>query len=443
MNNVFKQIIFWILKTAAKIQLLKIKPVIIGVGGSSGKTSLSSVITVILKEKYRVKNSSGKNSQTGIPLSILDIDPGNYTPIDWIRIVLECPLKLLINWQRYEYFIAEMGIDGPNEPNNMSYLLKILTPKIAVLTNITFEHSEYFENIVENMDLKTKAEKVLKLTAKQENLLLSSVPSRGEVIVNLDDKFIRKNIESIVANKTTVSIQNNKTDLYVSKVESSLSYFKTSIVYQDKNYLISIEKPLSEHYAASFALALAVCLKVEISIKEAISYLEKNFVLPPGRMSVFEGVKNTIIIDSSYNNATLPPILDILDFLDKNAEKKRKVAIIGDMRELGFMTKKLHEAVAAKIVKTVDLAILVGPSMQKYVAPILENKVKYKSYLTFTEVKKDILDLINPGDLILVKSSQNDLFLERMVEFLLEDKKNVKFLCRRSSIWDLKRAQTD
>lgn len=442
MNSVFKQIVFWILKEAAKIQLYKIKPIIIAVGGSSGKTSLSNTIAIILKQKYKVKNSSGKNSHTGIPLSILDIDPGNYTFFDWIRIVCETFLKLLTNWEKYDYFVAEMGIDGPSEPNNMSYLLRILTPDIAVLTNISQEHSMYFEAMVKSSDLKTKEEQVLLSIAKEENLLLSAVSDKGTAVVNLDDKLIKENIKNISANTITVSQNDKNADLFISKVNPSLTFFKLNVVYKNKEYLISIKNPLPKHYAASFALALGVCLKAEIGIKEAVSFLEKNFMLPPGRMSVFEGVKNTTIIDSSYNNATLPPVLDLLEFLLENAGKKRKVAIIGDMRELGFMTEKLHKALAEKIAKTVDFAVLIGPSVQKYVEPVLKDKTCYKSFTTFTEAKKELLDLINKNDLILIKSSQNTLFLERAVEFLLKDKKNVKYLCRRGDVWDLKRAQT-
>src|SRR5680860_53938 len=225
MKSIFKQIIFWILKTAAKIQLCKIKPTVIAVGGSSGKTSLSGLIAGILKEK-RVKNSSGKNSHTGIPLSILDINPGNYTAFDWLRIVLECPLKLLTNWQKYDYFISEMGIDGPDEPNNMSYLLKIVTPDLGVLTNISIEHSQYFEDIINEKDIIKKEEKALKMIAKEENLLLSSVSKKGEAIVNLDDLYIKENIKNISANITTVSVKTKDADLYVSKIYSDLAFFK-------------------------------------------------------------------------------------------------------------------------------------------------------------------------------------------------------------------------
>lgn len=442
MNSIFKQIVFWILKEAAKIQLYKIKPIIVAVGGSSGKTSLSNTVAIILKQKYRVKNSSGKNSHTGIPLSILDIDPGNYTFLDWIRITCETFLRLLANWKKYDYFVAEMGIDGPNKPNNMSYLLKILTPDIAVLTNISQEHSMYFENVVKSSDLKTKEEQVLLSIAKEENLLLSAVSEKGTAVVNLDDKLIKESIKNISANKITVSQKDKNADLFISKVSSSLTSFKVNVIFKNKEYLISIKKPLPKHYASSFTLALGVCLKAGIGIKEAVSFLEKNFMLPPGRMSVFEGVKNTTIIDSSYNNATLPPVLDLLEFLLENAGEKRKVAIIGDMRELGFMTEKLHKALAEKIAKTVDFAVLIGPSMQKYVAPVLKDKTSYKSFPTFTEAKKELLNLINKNDLILIKSSQNTLFLERAVEFLLKDKKNIKYLCRRGTVWDLKRTQT-
>jgi len=160
-------------------------------------------------------------------------------------------------------------------------------------------------------------------------------------------------------------------------------------------------------------------------------------------MSIFRGIKNSILIDSSYNNATLAPIIDLLDFLKNLSEKKRKVAIIGDMRELGSMSEKLHKVVAKKIAETVDFAILIGPMMRDYVVPILkEKKANHVSFNTFSEAKDFILKNIKINDVILVKSSQNTLFLERVVQMLLADSKDEARLCRRGSFWDKRRQET-
>ena len=113
------------------------------------------------------------------------------------------------------------------------------------------------------------------------------------------------------------------------------------------------------------------------------------------------------------------------------------------MRELGTMSKTLHEEVAKKILQTLNVAILIGPLSQKYIMPVLrKNGFSYYSFLNFTSAKKTILEIIKPKDMILVKGSQNTLFLERAVEVLLENQKDKEKLCRRGEHWDRIREKT-
>ena len=390
MNKFFGKIIFWILKKSAKIQLKKNNTTVIGVGGSSGKTSLAGIIGILLSEKYNVGNSYGKNSHTGIPLSVLGIDPGNYSFFDWLRILIECKIKLLTSWQKFDFYIAEMGIDGPKEPNNMGYLLKIITPSVGVLTNISYEHSEYFE-----AEAKGSEKKILELTAKEENLLLSSIPQKGYAIVNLDDALIKDNMDKIKANVVSVSKKDKNADIFIKKIDSDLHTFNTQLLISGKIYQINLKNPLPEHYAYSFALAVGVAKSVGIADDEAILTLEKNFALPPGRMTIFKGIRETTIIDSSYNNATLRPIIDLLDFLKEKSGIRRKVAILGDMRELGILSEKMHQTVARKLSETVDFAILIGPLMLKYAQPILKkSKLKFAAFKDFSSSKQYIIDNI-------------------------------------------------
>ena len=123
------------------MQLKKIKPFVVGVGGASGKTSLSNFIYLILSEKYKVKQGRGKNSETGIPLDILGLTMKNYNKRDWVKVMIFALINVLFDFRKFDIYIAEMGIDSPLEPKNMSYLLKIIKPDVGVLTNISYEHS--------------------------------------------------------------------------------------------------------------------------------------------------------------------------------------------------------------------------------------------------------------------------------------------------------------
>ncbi len=435
--------VLWYLRFFAKLQIRKINPIIIGVGGASGKTSLSNFLYIIFSKKYKVRQARGKNSETGIPLDILRINIKNYSYSDWLRALLLAPIRLIQDFEKYDVYIAEMGIDSPLEPKNMSYLLKIIKPKVGVLTNISLEHSVYFDPLIENNNLQKRQENILKLTAEQESLLLKSIDRKGTAVLNIDDENILKAKPEIKANTVTVSKKNKSADFYIENIKNFIDEFVVGFTFNNKKYTLKIPNPLPVHFAYSFILSIAIANTCQIPIEESIKSLQNNFFLPPGRMSVFKGIKNTVIFDSSYNNATLTPILDLLSFIKEIGKQRRRIGIIGDMRELGTMSKALHEEVAGKILETLDIAILIGPLSSQYIVPVLKRKnFNYYSFSNFTSSKKTILEIIKPKDMILVKGSQNTLFLERAVEMLLNNSNDVKKLCRRGERWDRIREKT-
>jgi len=435
--------IVWYLKFFAKLQIAKFKPFIIGVGGASGKTSLSNFVYIILSKKYIVRQGKGKNSETGIPLDILGLKINNYNYSEWLKILILAPVKVLFDFNKYQVYIAEMGIDSPVEPKNMSYLLKIIKPKIAVLTNISFEHSVYFDPLVADENAKKREETILNLTIKQEGLLLTSANIESTVILNLDDQNIYNLKPNVKAKIVSVSRKYKTADFYIENIKNYVDMFLVQFRYKGKAYKLEIDNPLPEHFAYSFLLSIAIANSYGITIDDSIKYLNKDFSLPPGRMSVFKGIKNTILIDSSYNNATLTPILDLLSFVKEIGKQRRRIGIIGDMRELGTMSKALHEEVAKKILETLDIAILIGPLSQQYILPVLKkNDFPNYSFSNFSSSKQTIMEIIKPKDMILVKGSQNTLFLERAVEMLLKDPKDSLKLCRRGDYWDKMREKS-
>jgi UDP-N-acetylmuramyl pentapeptide synthase len=236
---------------------------------------------------------------------------------------------------------------------------------------------------------------------------------------------------------TTVSQKDMQANFKIENIKNFVDKFVCHFKIENKNYEIKIANPLPSHFAYSFLLAIAVAKAAGVAITDAINSLETGFSLPPGRMSVFKGIKDTVLIDSSYNNATLSPMLDLLSFVAEVGKPRRRVGIIGDMRELGTMSKVVHEKVAEKILTTLDLVILIGPLSQQYILPILQKQnFPVYSFLNFTGAKSTILEQIKLKDMILIKGSQNTLFLERVVEMLLANPKDKNKLCRRGEYWD-------
>ena len=429
------------IKFFAKLRLGRIKPLIIGIGGSSGKSSLSHLVFFVLSEKLSVHSSKGKNSETGIPLDILGIEIKDYTLYSWIKSAVETPFKLLFNKDKFDIYIAEMGIDSPYAPKNMSYLLSILKPNIAALTNIDIEHSMNFDDLVEGKHSKTRKEEIIKAIANEEGKLLKLLESNQKAVVNLDDPNI-KNLLPLRANTLRVSEKNKNADFYIKNIIQTKTDFEVKFRFLKDEFVVRINQPLPAYYAITIVMAIAVCFASGVSIRKIIDLIEKKFLLPPGRFSVFKGIKNTTIFDSSYNNS-LKSAVGAIELVGKIGEGSRKVAILGDMRELGTLSKIQHEALAGVISKNIDFAILIGKDIQNYTSPKLkEESFNHLSFMTYSDAKDEILKKIKAGDLILVKGSQNELYLERVVELLLLNKKDKDLLPRRGSFWDKKRRNT-
>lgn len=435
MKKIFSNIFLWYIRSLARLQLKKINPVIIGIGGASGKSSLAQISAGVLDLKYKVKQGKGKNSETGIPLDILDINIDDYKLSSWIKIAIKAPLRILINWKKYDIYVVEMGIDSPFPPKNMSYLLSFIKPRISVLTNILIEHPVFFDELSKSEDLNQRRVDILSKITDQEKLLITSIDSTGRVIVNLDDENI-KNILPVRAKTLTVSAFDESADFYIKKINLTKDIFSVNFTFLKESYEVNINSPLPKYYASIFVYAIAIGFSNEINIKDSISFIENNFSLPPGRFSAFKGIKNSTIFDSSYNSS-LEAAIGAIEVLKQIGEKNRKVGILGDMRELGTLTQIQHEALAKAILKNLDSAILIGPYMKDFVVPILEKQsFNFLSFETFKEAKEKIVDLIKKDDLVLVKGSQNTLFLERAVELLLSDKNDRERLCRRGKYWD-------
>jgi UDP-N-acetylmuramoyl-tripeptide--D-alanyl-D-alanine ligase len=162
----------------------------------------------------------------------------------------------------------------------------------------------------------------------------------------------------------------------------------------------------------------------------------KDFVLPPGRSSIFKGINNITIIDSSYN-ATLDGLKAMLNTFSRYPAKI-KWLVIGDMLEQGQEERRSHEKLAEIINGyNFDKIILMGPRVCKYTYP----KLKFGNVEKF-ELPKQALDYIlahtKGGETILFKGAR---FLEGVIEHLLLDKNDVSKLCRREKVWQIRRKQ--
>jgi len=296
----------------------------------------------------------------------------------------------------------------------MEYLLTIIRPKIGVFLNALAVHSEQFDKLVKETDPKQRQEKIKDLIAQEKGKLISQLPADGWAVLNKND----------------------------ARVARFRQQTKAQVVWFDKVEVKLNRQLTDENTQSSLAAAITVGQAMGIEKQKAVKTLEQDYRLPPGRMSLFKGIKKTTIIDSSYNAST-KPMLGALTMLSQF--KGKKIALLGDMREMGLEAKAEHEAVAEKAVKTADMIVTVGPLMKEYLVPKaiklgFGRKKIYSLDNSYRALEK-VKELIKGGETILVKGSQNTLFLEIVVEGLLKDKKETDQLCRRGKFWDKKREE--
>jgi len=452
MKKSFIKFFLWYIRLAAKIQLLKIRPKIIALTGSVGKSSLRQAIFTVLKDTFKCKQSIKANSETGLPLDILNLHPQTYSLLDWLRLAFLVPLRLLTDWHKYDYYIAELGIDDPFPPKNMEYLLSFIKPDVGIFLNVALVHTLQFEKIIPKgkkfFPSRSKQKFLKQAIASEKGKIITLLDKSKKAIVNFDDCLVFNEGQKAKAKvyyfgKRVKGKEKNELKIISNKV----SLKGTEFVYQYKNekFFLKFKYLLPGYYAYTFAAAALTGLALDIGLEQIKTSLAKNFVLPPGRMSCFAGIKKTVIIDSSYNastTSTLGALKLLAQFKNKkgkSTEKRDIIFVFGDMRELGSQAKKEHQQVAKKLLTIVDRLVLIGPLTKKYVFPLIIGKIPVEWFANSWQAADFLKNNLKGKEIILVKSSQNTIFTEIVVEGLLFNKKDKAKLCRRGRFWEKQR----
>ncbi len=417
------------LKMFAKLKLHRESPYIIGITGSAGKTSTKEAIRLVLEGTYKLKVTEKGNSESGIPLEILNIPITGYGIKDWIRYIILAPIQSLKK-ESYEILIAEMGVDSPFYPKNMENLLSILKPKVAILTNIGLVHSSNYELL--NKD---KSEKTVKqLIYNEKSKIFRSAQHK---ITEGDDPIIKNNIDN-----TFLTVHSSKTDLglsFESMTYSLESGTTISYIYENKKIEIKIPKTIltdSYKYTLGFAILVGILKKISINdIQERLSH----FISSPGRSNILRGINNSYILDGSYN-ASPESMHDFISSSLKIKTMGEKILVMGDMRELGEASKNVHTEIAKIISNNFDHIYLVGEDVEYTKRALIEKYRINEDIISLSNSSREIGNIlkgkINEDDLIIVKGSQNTVFLEECIKEILYEQLDRKLLCRQGKYWE-------
>ena len=386
---------FW-----ASRYLKRVKPRIIAVTGSAGKTSTKEAIFEVLKVAFgrEVRRSEGNlNTIYGVPLAILGYKKPPvpldrpFSPWPWIPIIFTAPFKIFSN-SRTRYLILEIAADKPGDINFTTSYVK---PDIAVITNLGSAHLEIFGSLE-------------KIIAEKTGILQALAPG-GWAVLNADDENLKKIAAKDDWQTKTFAIKGTA-DIYARNIVTEINDFKPLTKFQiiiEEGKFLATTLTLGRQtniYTALAATALGTIFNLS---KEQILEGIKNIRPEKHRLEVFRGKHQSIIIDDCYNANPLSmrAALDTLKILPA----KRKIAVLGDMLELGKISDEAHRLIGEYARQVADEIIATG-----------EKAKQYQASEYFID-KKDLIDyLLNKasvGDTILIKASRA-LAFEKIVEAL-------------------------
>lgn len=342
---------------------------VIAVTGSVGKTSTKDVIASVVSSKYKTLKTEGNNNNNiGLPLTILKL-------------------------KDHEAMVVEMGM---NHFGEISLLTDIARPTLAVITNIGTSH-------IGNLGSR---ENILK--AKLEILEGMIVP---KIIINNDNDLLRKWYEK---NKNKIEIHTfgiqNESELTAKDIK--LKEESSEFLAKSPSGLVKINVPVGgEHFVYNALCAIEVGHILGIADDNIKKGIEK-FELTKKRMDIKKLANGAILINDAYN-ASYESMKASLNFLARHTGK-RKIAVLGDMFELGEYTEELHRNVGKEVVKNgIDILICSGEN-SKYIIEEAKKSKNLKIYFMNNneQIVEKLTQELRNGDVVLVKASNGMKFFE-------------------------------
>ena len=342
---------------------------VIAVTGSVGKTSTKDIIASVVSQKYKTLKTEGNNNNNiGLPLTILKL-------------------------KDHEALVVEMGM---NHFGEISLLTNIAKPTLAVITNIGTSH-------IGNLGSR---ENILK--AKLEILEGMKIP---RVIINNDNDLLHKWYEE---NKEKIEIHtygiNNSSDVIAEKIE--LGEEKSKFVVKTSSEKVNIGVPVGgEHFVYNALCGFIVGKVLGLTAKEIQNGISK-FELTKKRMDIRVLKNGATLINDSYN-ASYESMKASLKYLSSRTDL-RKIAVLGDMLELGDFSKELHEKVGEEVDNdNIDVLICRGEFAKNIISKANKNK---KTQCILLQNNEEILsklqEILKEGDGVLIKASNGMKFYE-------------------------------
>lgn len=342
---------------------------VVAITGSVGKTSTKDVIAEVMAQKFNVQKTQGnKNNRLGVPLTIMSL-------------------------RNHDALVIEMGM---NHLGEIHELTNIANPTLSVISNIGTSH-------IGNLGSR---ENILK--AKLE--ILDGMTNKKVIINNDNDMLHKWNLEDENAEKITFGIH-EKSIYMASKVKMTEESNEFSVELNSTEYKFTTQKP-GEVFILNALSAIAVGMEYDIPIDKMQKAIA-NAEITKNRLDI-EKV-NDILLIKDYYNASFESIKPSLEYL-ANLDRGRKIAVLGDIKEVGSFSKEIHEKVGKEVAKNkIDMLVTVGEEAKNIAKMAVEEGMNAKNVYS-CDLNEQAIKILNnmlvQGDTVLLKASNSMKFGE-------------------------------
>ena len=342
---------------------------VVAITGSVGKTSTKDVIAEVMAQKFNVQKTQGnKNNRLGVPLTIMSL-------------------------RNHDALVIEMGMNHLGEIHELTNIAK---PTLSVISNIGTSH-------IGNLGSR---ENILK--AKLE--ILDGMTNKKVIINNDNDMLHKWNLEDENAEKITFGIH-EKSIYMASKIKMTEKSNEFCVELNSNEYEFTTQKP-GEVFILNALSAIAVGMEYDIPIDKMQKAIA-NAEITKNRLDI-EKV-NDILLIKDYYNASFESIKPSLEYL-ANLDRGRKIAVLGDIKEVGSFSKEIHEKVGKEVAKNkIDMLVTVGEEAKNIAKMAVEEGMNAKNVYS-CDLNEQAIKILNnmlvQGDTVLLKASNSMKFDE-------------------------------
>ncbi len=378
----------------ARYILRKYGTEVIGITGSSGKTTTKEAIAHVLAARFRVfKNHGNYNDRYGLPIALGQLEPA------------------------HEKAVLEMACDGFDE---IRHLADLARPKVGVVTAVNATHLEYFGSVEQ--------------IASEKSRLVEALPPDGIAILNYDDERVRAMAQRTRAHTLFYGLD-AEADVQARDVDVSADGIAFTLAAGRQE--ARVRSPLLGRHSVYTALAAASVALAYGMEPDVIAERLADFRPQPGRLNPLPGKEGALILDDTYN-ASPAATLAALDTLALFPQGSR-IAVLGDMAQLGEHAEEYHRQVGRRAAQVADFLVLQGELARLIALEAIAGGFPEESVAVVYRHQDAVAAVegnLRPGSTVLVKGAQ-ELRMERIVQALLAQPETApQVLVRQNSAWE-------